>query len=158
MSVAVAIVILVAGLAAAYSYRCLPRWFHALTLHRAQYSPAYKKALLAKLRSDLDSYQAVLKDIPTYHTRALHLFYQAMLAGIMTLLMVALLILSQVVQMRRPDIDPVHSAVVDVLLVLFALTSLVGLRFAAARFWMFVEPQRNMGRMRGMIARLQTSP
>ena len=99
----------------------------------------------------------MLKDIPTYHTRALHLFYQAMLAGIMTLLMVALLILSQVVQMRRPDIDPTHGAVVDALLALFALTSLIGLRFAAARFWMFVEPQRNMGRMRGMIARLEAS-
>jgi hypothetical protein len=156
MSILIAVVLFFAVLAAAITYRNLPRWFHALTLRRARYSPAYKESLLEKLKGELDSYQKVIKDIPTYHTRAMHMFYQVVLAGIMTLLMVTLLILSQVIQMRRPDIDPTHGAVVDALLALFALTSIVGLRFTAARFWMFVEPQRNMGRMRGMIARLET--
>jgi len=153
--VAIAVAIVVAFLLAAWLYRSLPQMLNAAALRRAELSPGARAARLAKLREELASYRSALADPAAYQSQAQHLGVLVTVSGVMTVLMVALFIASQLVRMRWPDANPVAFATIDVLLCAFALSSLIGFRLAVFRSWMFLHPRRNLGRLERGVARLE---
>jgi hypothetical protein len=153
--VAIAVAIAAAFLVAAYLYRSLPQILNALALRRAELSPRARAARLAKLREEQASYRSALGDPAAYQAQAQHLGVLVVVSGIMTVLMVALFAASQLLRLRWQDANPVAFATIDILLCLFALSSLIGFRLAVFRSWMFLHPKRNLGRLERGVARLE---
>jgi hypothetical protein len=146
--------VVVAFIVIAWLYRSLPQNLGKLALRRARLSAGFRAAYRTRLEGELASYRAALAEPPTFHTQALHLQALLILSATMTLLAVLLFIASQLVQPRlTPDIAAFFPAV-DALLALFFLFSIVGLRLAVFRSWMFLHKERNLRRLQGTIAAL----
>ena len=153
---AVAILIVAAFALAAFVYRNIPQFLGWLSLKRAESFPTYRAARAVKAREEFTSYKSALADASAFQAEALHRLAMIVLSGVMTLLGVGLFVASQLMQLRWPAAHPAAWATVDALLVLFALTSLVGLRLAVFRLWIFLHPNRNMRRLERTLARLET--
>lgn len=148
------IVVAVVFVLIAYLYRSLPQNLNALSLRYARLSPRFRASLGARLQGELAAYRAVLTDPSAFQSQALHLQALIILSAAMTLLAAALFIASQLAQPRAPAAIAAYFPPADALIGLFFLFSLVGLRLAVFRSWMFLHRERNLRRLERTIAAL----
>jgi hypothetical protein len=138
----------------AWLYRSLPQNLNGVSLRYARFSPAFRATMRTRIERELSDYRAALADAAAFQSQAMHLQALLILSATMTLLALALFIVSRLVQ---PQFGPAFSPYfppVDFLLSLFFLMSLIGFRLAVFRSWMFLHRDRNLRRLERTIAAL----
>lgn len=148
------LVVAVACAIVASLYRNLPQNMNAMAVRYGRLSPNFRAARRAKLEGELAAYRAALADPQAFQAQALHRQAMIVLSAAMTLLAVMLFIASQLLRTRVDAGLAAWFPPIDLMLALFFAASLVSLRLAVFRSWMFLHSDRNLRRLERTIGAL----
>jgi hypothetical protein len=147
-----AVVILAALIA--WIYRNLPQNLGRLSQRWAGLSPSFRDSYRGRLERELAAYRSALADPFAFQTQATHLQALLILSAAMTLLAVILFVAALLLESSAKGWLAAWFPPVELALALFFLVSIVGLRLAVFRSWIFLHSDRNLRRLERSIAAL----